>query len=537
MNIQPDPSLNLTLTGFMGTGKTSVGREVAARLGRPFLDMDVEIEARAGKTISQLFADEGEALFRQMEADLCRELSAQQGLVIATGGGALVHAVHGPENLRRLTASGPVICLSCGADEIVRRLEAAQDRPLLDVDDRRAEIEALLARRREGYAAIPRQIDTTELSEAQVVEAVLAAARSILLPVHHPGGWYPIHVAPGLLGQLGPLIRETLDVEQVAVVTNLTVAELYLAPVLASLDRAGIRPLFCTMPDGEAHKTLETLAGLYEQFVEGGLDRSGAVLALGGGVTCDVAGFAAATYMRGLPVIQVPTTLLAMVDASVGGKTAVDLPQGKNLVGAFKQPALVAIDPDVLDTLPPPEVASGMAELIKHGVLADPELFEELAAGPDAWQPGHAPWSRLIARSLQVKIEVVEEDPFERGRRAVLNLGHTAGHALEQLSGYRMRHGEAVSIGMVIAARIAVELGLAEAGLPAQIARVLAAHSLPATCPPFQADAVWEAMGRDKKKRGKSLRWILPRGIGAVEIVSDVPREVVMGVLRRMGAL
>ena len=177
-----------------------------------------------------------------------------------------------------------------------------------------------------------------------------------------------------------------------------------------------------------------------------------------------VAGFAAATYMRGLPVVQVPTTLLAMVDASVGGKTAVDLPQGKNLVGAFKQPALVSIDPDVLDSLPPPELASGMAELIKHGVLADPELFEELAAGPNAWPPGHAPWSRLIARSLQVKIEVVEEDPFERGRRAVLNLGHTAGHALEQLSGYRMRHGEAVSIGMVIAARIAVELGLARVG-------------------------------------------------------------------------
>ena len=158
-------------------------------------------------------------------------------------------------------------------------------------------------------------------------------------------------------------------------------------PVVDSLEHAGLAPLYCTMPDGEAFKTLETLAGLYDQFVDGGLDRSGAVLALGGGVTCDVAGFAAATYMRGLPVIQVPTTLLAMVDASVGGKTAVDLPQGKNLVGAFKQPALVVIDPDVLATLPPPELASGMAELIKHGVLADVELFEELeqaAPSPDS---------------------------------------------------------------------------------------------------------------------------------------------------------
>jgi 3-dehydroquinate synthase len=257
------------------------------------------------------------------------------------------------------------------------------------------------------------------------------------------------------------------------------------------------------------------------------------VLALGGGVTCDVAGFAAATYMRGLPVVQVPTTLLSMVDASVGGKTAVDLPQGKNLVGAFKQPALVAIDPDVLATLPPPERASGMAELIKHGVLADPELFEELAQGapnPDAW-------SRLIARSLQVKIDVVEEDPFEQGRRAVLNLGHTAGHALEQLSRYRMRHGEGVSIGMGVAARIAVELGLAQAGLPEEIGVVLAAHHLPTSCPPMDAGAVWEAMGRDKKKRGKVLRWILPKRIGEVEIVEGVDRAVVVAVLRGMGCV
>jgi 3-dehydroquinate synthase len=421
-------------------------------------------------------------------------------------------------------------------DTILHRLTQAQDRPLLDVNDRRTETETLLARRREAYAAIPRQIDTTDLSVDEIAGRVIAIARSILLPVHTPTGRYPIHVGPGLLTHLGALVRETLPAArqgamQVAVVTNPTVAELCLSPVLASLERAGLAPLACTMPDGEAFKTLETLAGLYDQFVEGGLDRSGAVLALGGGVTCDVAGFAAATYMRGLPVIQAPTTLLAMVDASVGGKTAVDRPQGKNLVGAFKQPALVAIDSDVLGTLPAPELASGMAELIKHGVLADVELFEELEQAA----PSPASWPRWIARSLQVKIDVVEQDPYERGWRAVLNLGHTAGHALEQASGYQMRHGEGVSIGMVVAARIAVELRLAQPDLPARIARVLAAHHLPVRCPPVNAEVVWETMGRDKKKRGKRLRWILPREIGQVEIVEDVAREVVLGVLREMG--
>jgi 3-dehydroquinate synthetase len=231
-------------------------------------------------------------------------------------------------------------------------------------------------------------------------------------------------------------------------------------------------------------------------------------------------------------VVQVPTTLLAMVDASVGGKTAVDLPEGKNLVGAFKQPAAVAIDPDVLRTLPPREVASGMAELIKHGVLADPALFAALEAGP----PDAGDWYRWIARSLLVKIEVVEEDPYEQGQRAMLNLGHTAGHAIEQLSGFELRHGEAVSIGMVAAAELAVAQGLAGAALPARIGAALAAHDLPVRCPPLDGEAIWEMMGRDKKKRGRELRWVLPSAIGQVEIVSDVPRTTVLSVLRQLGA-
>ncbi|MBN1935068.1 MAG: bifunctional shikimate kinase/3-dehydroquinate synthase, partial [Anaerolineae bacterium] len=436
------PPFNIVLTGFMGTGKTSVGREAARRLGRPFVDMDVEIEKRAGKAISRIFAEDGEAKFRGIEADLCAKLSHRDGLVIATGGGALID----PDNRRRMMACGPVFCLTTGADTLLARLAAAQDRPLLDVADRKAEIERLLAGRQDAYAAIPRQIDTTHLSVDEIVARVVEQAFSILLPVRHPGGSYPIHIGSGLLNKLGELVRPISKTGAVAVVTNPTVGALYRDRVLDTLRAAGLSPFFCTMPDGEQYKTLGTLASLYDQMIDGGLDRGGAVLALGGGVVCDVTGFAAATFMRGLPVIQAPTTLLAMVDASVGGKTAVDLPQGKNLVGAFKQPSLVAIDPDVLSTLPAGEVASGMAELIKHGVLADVELFEELASarmetcptknattfnGRAAFHSRHLPpWSRWIARSLQVKIDVVEQDPFERGLRAVLNLGHTTAHAL-----------------------------------------------------------------------------------------------------------
>jgi 3-dehydroquinate synthase len=258
---------------------------------------------------------------------------------------------------------------------------------------------------------------------------------------------------------------------------------------------------------------------------------------LGGGVTGDVAGFAAASYMRGVRFVQVPTTLLAMVDASVGGKTGVDLPQGKNLVGAFKQPASVIIDPTVLATLPPGEIRSGLAEVIKHGVIGAPDLFTELEHGDGTlslwWSDRGA---TQIARALRVKIAVVEQDPFEEGRRAVLNLGHTAGHALEQLSGYELRHGEGVAIGMVAAARIAEQLKMAGPTLARRLTSTLELWGLPTRCPPFASDEIWKAMAYDKKRRGRKLRWVLPRAIGDVEISDAVPAQVAQSVLIEIGA-
>jgi len=562
----------------MGTGKTAVGREVARRLGRRFVDMDAEIEARAGKPIPRIFAEDGEAAFRRMEAALCEELGARplarplprplgfsetlrvspgvSALVIATGGGALVD----PANWALMMRSGTVVCLTCAVDEIMRRVNDGgdPDRPLLDVADRRAEIERLLEVRREAYQSIPWQIDTTALSVDEVAAQVVELAGAVTLSVHHPGGEYPIHIGDGLLAHVGGALRATGVPEgtSVAVVSNPTVAPLYGAQVEASLRSAGLQPFAWSIPDGEQHKTLATVAALYDQFLAGGLDRSGTVLSLGGGVTGDVAGFAAATFMRGVRFAQVPTTLLAMVDASVGAKTGVDLPQGKNLVGAFKQPVLVVIDPTVLATLPVAEIRSGMAEVIKHGVISAPALFAELESSPPQSPISnlHSPLSTLhspfsisasqIARSLHVKIDVVEEDPFERGRRAVLNLGHTVGHALERLSGFTLRHGEAVGIGMVAAARIAAGLGRADPALAGRVEGVLSAWGLPVRCPRFDklsaqhvdADAIWEAMAHDKKRRGRSLRWVLPRAIGQVEIAEDVPRDVVLAVLRDLGA-
>ncbi len=517
---------NIVITGFMGTGKSRNGRQVAQRLGWEFIDMDAVIEARAGKPIAEIFAQDGEPAFRRMEADLCRELAEREHVVISTGGGALVDDA----NRRALSRHGLVVCLDCEFPELWRRLSQAQDRPMLYADDRRARMEELLARRTPAYQRIPYHLDTTENYAGEVAEAIVALWRAgaRVIPVRGPAGEYPIHLGRGLLAQAGDLLRRRGLDGKVALVSNETVAPLYAATVEAGLRRAGLEVARCLMPDGEAHKTLETVRSLYDQFVAAGLARDSVIVALGGGVVGDVVGFAAATYMRGVALVQAPTTLLAMVDSSVGGKTAVDLPAGKNLVGAFKPAELVIADLDALDTLPAAELRSGLAEAIKHGIIASPALFEHLEGGGSAAEP----WA--LAEAIQVKVDVVEEDPYERGRRAALNLGHTFGHALEKLSGFRMRHGDAVSIGMVAAARASIALGLADAALLERITGCLRRHGLPVALPAQEPEAVWEAMGSDKKKQGGRLRFVLPTAIGNVIISDQVSREVALAALRAM---
>jgi 3-dehydroquinate synthase len=526
---------NIVLTGFMGTGKTTVGRTVAQRLGRPFVDMDAVIEQAVGKSIPRIFAEDGEARFRELESALCEKLSARQGLVIATGGGALVD----PSNRDRMVDGGTVICLDCHPAEVVRRLREEGGRPLLDVDDPRAEAERLIGLREGAYAHLPWHVDTTGLLPETVIADVLALAQTVTLPVASPEGSYTIHIGTGLLSHVGDALRAAGAPRgsRAAIVASPPVAELYGQQAEADLRASDYRPVACTIPDGEAAKTLASVASLYDQFLDGQLDRDGTVLALGGGVTGDVAGFAAATFMRGVRLVQVPTTLLAMVDSSVGGKTGVDLPLGKNLVGAFKQPAAVVIDTQVLETLPTQEIRAGLAEIIKHSVIGAPGLFAELQASEvdlGSW------WRDLgiarLAWALRVKIIVVEDDPFEQGRRAVLNLGHTVGHALERLSDYHLRHGEAVAIGMVAAARIAESTGRCTIAVSTTIEEVIARWGLPVRCPPHRVGDILDAMAHDKKRRRDTLRWVLPRDIGEVEIAHDVDLSVVRSVLRSLGA-
>lgn len=522
MSVSPFPATkNIVLTGFMGTGKTTVGRLLAERLDRRFVDMDELIEAHFQKPIPQIFAEEGEPAFRVLEAQLCARLSEEQGLVISTGGGALVNS----GNRQVLAATGILICLTASVATILDRVEQASNRPLLpgDREERGRRIRHLLHERRHAYAAIPHQVNTSQRSPAQIVEDILLTLEADLeapgmtrIPVREPGGSYDICLGEGLLAQAGRLlVNRGLRPGPLAVVSNQDIADQQAAPLLESLTAAGFTPTLCLVPEGEQHKTLATIASLYDQFIASGLDRRAPVVALGGGVVGDMTGFAAATYLRGVPFAQIPTSLLSMVDASVGGKTGVDLPQGKNLVGAFKQPHLVIIDPATLASLPGAEFRAGLAEVIKHGIIGDPDLFVQLE------EHGPTSMTHLLADAVRVKVRIVEEDPFEMGRRALLNLGHTFGHAIELVSNFQVRHGEGVGLGLVAAANLAADLGRCPADLAARIRAVVERVGLPVQWPGLDPAAVHAAMGTDKKRSGKTVRFIIPQALGDVVMIDD----------------
>jgi 3-dehydroquinate synthase len=337
---------------------------------------------------------------------------------------------------------------------------------------------------------------------------------------------YDVLVGAGLLDRLGALVQERAPAHRLVVVTDTTVAALHLPRTLAALaagttGAGAAEPLVLVVAPGEHRKTRDEWARLTDAMLAAGCGRDTTVVALGGGVIGDLAGFVAATFMRGVPVVQVPTTLLAMVDASVGGKTAVDTPHGKNLVGAFHPPSLVVADPDVLGTLPGPQRRSGLAEALKHGIVADERHFEAVLAlapaiGGDAWRADDA-FAEHLARSIAIKADVVRQDPREHGLRKILNFGHTIGHAVEQLSGYALLHGECVAIGMVIEAAAAEIGGIAACGTADRVRDAVRAAGLPERPPEgLDAGAVLRAARGDKKARRGAAEYAVPVRVGAM---------------------
>lgn len=522
---------NLVLIGMPGSGKSTVGRALARRLGREFVDSDDLVASAAGRSVPQIFAAEGEPGFRARERTAVAELASRRGLVLATGGGLPVD----PENLRQLRSSGVVVALWADLAALADRLAAEGGRPLLDVPDPPARLRELLTGRASAYRQADLHLDTTRLRPEAAVDLLLrlTAAERLMVP------GYAVHVGAGLLPALGPMLAALAPGRGALVVADAAVAGSHADAVLGSLRAAGFTAALAAVPPGEAAKSLEQAARLYEAALDAGLDRGGLIVAVGGGVVGDLAGFVAATFLRGIGFVPVPTTLLAQVDASVGGKVAVNLPRGKNLVGAFHRPLAVVADVGTLATLPPAELRSGLAEVVKHGVLAggdDYALVRRRAPALLARQPEAL--AEVVAGSVRIKAEVVRTDERELGgARMSLNLGHTLAHAVEAVAGYgHWRHGEAVAVGLCAAGRLALRRGLWDPAEEADVERLLADLGLPIRLDGLPADRLLAAMRFDKKVSGGRLRWILPERLGRVGVYDDVEPADVLAVLGELGA-
>jgi 3-dehydroquinate synthase len=517
---------NVILTGFMGTGKTTVGGLLAEQLGYEFIDTDELIQERCGRSIPEIFLELGEAAFRQMEADIAQELAEREGLVISTGGRLMLD----PTNVAALSRKGRVFCLVATPEEILARITKDKiRRPLLEVPNPGERIVELLEQRAEGYQRFP-QVITNDKNQMEVTWDLvdLVQADPKRFAIAHPVARYDFVVGGGLL----PFIRQLAGVDGlIVIITDSNVESLY-AQSCGSVDH------IITVPVGRQHKTLATVKSIYNQLLDVGFNRTGTIVALGGSIVGDIAGFVAATYMRGVNFVQCPTSLLAMADTSVGGKTGLDLPQGKNLIGAFKQPTVVIADVATLQTLPPEDFASGMAEVIKHGLIADTDLLQKVENGTWHWERGTLPpplaeLQALVAQAIQVKITIVQEDPFEHGRRSILNLGHTFAHAIEQVSSYAVRHGEAVAMGLVAAANLSARLAYCSPALQERIESALKNVGLPTRIPGhLSAEALLEAMSLDKKKRAGQLRFVLLRKIGHAFVTDAVPEPAILATLR-----
>ena len=524
--------MKIVLTGFMGTGKTSVGKELGKKLGYKFIDTDVLIEVREKKPISLIFKEKGEDYFRKIEQAVVKEVSRMNNIVIATGGGVIKNK----SNMENLGRRGIIIWLQADPGIILKRvmLEGGK-RPLLEVEEPLKEIDKLLTERTPLYMQADVPVDTNYITPEETAEEVmeLLALDSQYVTVDLKERTYDIVIGSKILNKLGLRLREFRP-SRVAIISNKTVFPIYKDAILRSLNDFNISPEVILIPDGEEYKDFSSINHIFGELLNKRFDRNSLLIAFGGGVVGDITGFAASTYMRGIRYVQVPTTLLSQVDSSVGGKTGVNHPLGKNMIGTFYQPSLVMIDIDTIRTLPKGEFSAGMAEIIKYGVIADRALFSYLENNRENILSLGDGLIKIIKRSCEIKAGIVSKDEKETGLRAILNFGHTIGHAVETATGYkRFLHGEAVAIGMCLAADLAVRMNIFKNKDSERIKKLVELYKLPTAIPDnISPSDIINAMEIDKKIQRGKIRFVLPESIGKVRIQDSVGRELIKEVLQ-----
>lgn len=545
---------NIALIGFSATGKSTVARKVAEGLNWDFVDTDDEVVRLSGKAIPEVFEQDGEDKFRQLEREALRQACRKEKVVIATGGGAIIEL----GNRELLLETSVIVCLEARAETIYKRL--LQDtlyssnpvvRPLLAGDNPLERIRQLKVSRQPYYAIADWTVHTDNLTLAEVSQEVIRGWRyanyhrkdggrfveaDLACKVETAAGHYPVFVGWGLLGKLGEKMRQAGLSGTVTIISDEVVFSIYGAQVKRALETDGFVVNCCLVPSGEATKNIDQAVKIYDFLIEHHVERNDVIVALGGGMVGDLAGFVAATFLRGLPWLQVPTSLMAMADASIGGKVAIDHPRGKNLIGAFYQPHLVLVDIQTLTTLPQRELISGWSEVIKYGLILDAEFFRLLEANAeDLIRLTPDITSKVIARSASIKAQVVTEDERETGKRIILNYGHTIAHGLETATKYEcFLHGEAVAIGMMGAAKLSCRLGLLSQKAVERQKALLEKFQLPFDCSGVKLPDVLAAMELDKKVRSKAIQWILLEDIGKAVVRSDVPGSEVLNVLKEV---
>lgn len=525
------PDKNIVLIGFMASGKSHLGKIIANEHGFHLIDLDAMIEEEEQRSIKDIFTKDGEAYFRDREYKTLKKLERLSNTVLITGGGTPTYF----PSRELLYNFGAIYFLDASFELIKKRLQRSSKRPLGSASspEEVVKLYELFRVRRPLYQALGQSISVEKEDSASTARDIMQRfkARNELYSLrqirvedaHSP---YDISFGEKALNRLPEILHSVgLKNHKVAIITSERI-EKALNNKLSELISCFVdKPALILINDGEEHKNLHNVSHIHEQLFKRNFTRSSVIIALGGGTVGDVAGFAASIYMRGIPVIQVPTTLLAMVDSSVGGKTGVDVSAGKNLIGSFYMPKAVLVDTSLLQTLPKTEYACGMAEAIKHAIIGDKALFFDLLNED-------LPDLMLIERAVLVKVRAVIDDPHEEHRRAYLNLGHTFAHAIEKESNYTIKHGEAVAIGLILATALAKKLGLLEEDFERDLRTLLSRFDLPLALPQnLDPDALLNAMQHDKKRDQSGLRFILPRKIGQVSI-DRVQESAVLAVLK-----
>lgn len=538
---------NIALIGFSTTGKSAVGKRVAENLGWDFIDIDDEIVSSIGKSIPEIFTQDGEERFRQLEKDIIKKACTCNNMVIATGGGAVLD----PENQALLRERCSIICLESKAETIYRRL--MEDtvystnpiiRPLLIDENPLEKIIQLKSHRQSHYSIADWTVHTDNLTVEEAGQEVVKGWRYInrlekgdyfpgkeefICMVETASRTYPVFIGNGVLSELGKTIKTIGLSGTVVVISDETVFALYGKKVLQEINEQGFKSIHYTVPPGESSKSLDTAKKIYGFLIDNRIERGDIIVALGGGMVGDLAGFVAATFLRGLPWIQVPTSLVSMADAGIGGKVAVNHRKGKNLIGAFYQPHFVMADVTTLNSLPKRELISGWAEVVKYGLISDAVLFEYIESGIDKLNKlDMSMLLEVVSQSASIKARFVSEDERESGIRTLLNYGHTVAHGLEAITKYHeLLHGEAVAIGMSVAARISHYAGLLSFTAVERQQSVLEKLGLTVTYSGIKLTGLMRAMKSDKKVKDGVIRWVLLDDIGRAVIRDDIPEEIV----------